>query len=88
MGLGAAIRPRDESIADPAKRLWCNRADRDGCRCVTVRWNGAAVLEPAWTSWSPAGTDTNESVTVCGLRRTLSVSVRPPESVAVSRSSR
>jgi hypothetical protein len=55
---------------------------------ITVRVNGAVADEAFTTSWRPAGDDANVSSVVIGFRLTLVVCDRPPESVAVSRSSR
>src|SRR5918994_1216948 len=56
---------------------------------MTVREKGVVDSAPFTTSFSPAaGSDRKLSSTVWGSRRTLLVSVKPPESVAVSLSSR
>jgi len=54
-------------------------------RCVP---KGVVPLELPTVSRSPAGSDPKLSSTVRGSSRTLVVSVKPPESVAVSLSSR
>ncbi len=55
---------------------------------ITVRVNEAAFVLPLTVNWRPPGLVWNVSATVCGSSRTLLVSLRPPESVAVSFSSR
>ena len=55
---------------------------------ITARVNGATPSAPLNTSRRPDGVDVNVRATVCGFRRTLSVSANPPESVAVNTSSR
>jgi hypothetical protein len=55
---------------------------------ITVREKGVVPLELPTVSLSPAGSDSKLSSTVFGSSRTLLVSVKPPESVAVSLSSR
>ena len=55
---------------------------------ITVRVNGAAWLLAPTVSCSPAGLVWKVKSTVWGSRRMVSVSLRPPESVAVSVSSR
>ena len=55
---------------------------------ITVRVNGALDWLLLTTSLSPPGTVEKVKMTVRGSSRTVLVSVRPPESVAVSLSSR
>ncbi len=55
---------------------------------MTVLVNGVAACEPFSTSASPPGLELSVRFTVCGSSWTDRVSVRPPESLAVSRSSR
>ena len=58
---------------------------------ITVRENGAAASLLPTVSLSPGFTEglvMKFSTTVCGLSRTLLVSLSPPESLAVSLSSR
>ena len=55
---------------------------------MTVRVNGVTELPALNVIWSPDGFEPNERTTVCGWSVTLAVAVRPPESVAVRRSSR
>jgi hypothetical protein len=55
---------------------------------ITVRVNGAVPLLEPTASCSPLGLEANVRSTVRGSRRTLVVLERPPESVAVSCSSR
>ena len=55
---------------------------------ITVREKGVVAWLLPTASFSPVGLVLKFSTTVCGSRRTLYVSVRPPESVAVRMSSR
>ena len=55
---------------------------------ITVRSNGVVCAALPTTSSSAVGVVANVSATVCGWSRMLSVSVSPPASVTVSRSSR
>ena len=55
---------------------------------ITVLLNGVAADVLPTTSCSPVGLEAKLSVTVCGSSRRVSVSVSPPASVAVRRSSR
>jgi len=55
---------------------------------MSVRMSGAVPLVGPTTSESPPGLVSNVSDVVFGYRKTLFVSVSPPESVAVSCSSR
>jgi hypothetical protein len=55
---------------------------------ITVRVNVVVELELPTVSWRPVGELWNVRTTVRGSRRTVSVSERPPESVAVRVSSR
>jgi hypothetical protein len=55
---------------------------------MTVRVKGAVPELLPTVSWSPEGLVANVRFTVLGSRRTVFASVRPPESVAVSVSSR
>jgi hypothetical protein len=55
---------------------------------ITVRVNGVVPATPFTTSWSPLGFDANVNATDCGSSWTLVVADCPPESVAVSCSSR
>src|SRR5262245_57071176 len=55
---------------------------------MTVRVNGAGSEEPSTTSWSPVGLLWKVRLTVFGCSITLVEEVAPPESVAVSTSSR
>jgi hypothetical protein len=55
---------------------------------ITVRVKLALASAPFITSLSPPTVVWNVKVTVCGSSRTVLVSDRPPESVAVSLSSR
>ena len=55
---------------------------------ITVRVSGVGAWIPPTATWRPVGAVANVRLTVCGWMSTLSVSVEPLESVAVSRSSR
>ena len=55
---------------------------------ITVRVNGVAWLVEPTASCSPGGLVWKVRLTVCGSSRTVSVSTRPPGSVAVRVSSR
>jgi hypothetical protein len=55
---------------------------------ITVRVNDVLAEAPFTVSWSPPGFVWNVSTTVRGSSRSVVVSVRPPESVAVRVSSR
>src|SRR5688572_24260440 len=55
---------------------------------ITVRLKGVACVRPLMPTWSPPGLVAKLSATVLGWSVTLRVCVRPPESVAVRRSSR
>ena len=55
---------------------------------ITVRVNVAVAAVPLTTSLKPPGVVWKVSTTVRGSSRTVLLAARPPESVAVSRSSR
>jgi hypothetical protein len=55
---------------------------------MSVRSNGVVCVDPPTASWSPLGCVENVIFEVFGSSRTDAFPVEPPESVAVSRSSR
>jgi predicted ester cyclase len=79
---------RHELVAFIPPFLGADGTNRTGRAHYYRAGEGCLAWLPPTARFSPVGVVLKFSTTVCGSRRTLSVSVRPPESVAVRVSSR